>query len=196
MRMMKYALAALLATTALACAQGVPAGGGYISASKNKDFAVAPASCPNAGCVTASAYTANFVIGGLQTVPIFRTVAQPSALLNYVGISSKGGVTAAEVVYAFTALPASTCTDHAAFALNSADLQFLVPGFPIALTPAATAGTTQTSASYNPNVATSNADLTATTLATQNLYFCWVTTGTPTPASTTDLIFTYSALQD
>jgi hypothetical protein len=143
--------------------------------------------------VTASAYTANFAIGGLQIVPIFRLPGQPSAILNAIGVASKGGVTASEAIYAFTRKPSSTCTDFAAFALNSADLPYLVPGFPVTITPASTAGTTQTiGAATGLNLTISNADVAVTT----NVYFCAVTLGTPTPASTTDLIFTYSGLQD
>ena len=147
--------------------------------------------------VTASAYTANYAIGGLQKVPMGRTTVRPSLILNGIGVFSKSGITASMAVYAFTAATNSgalnsTCNDHAAFVLSNSDAQYLIPGFPITLTPAATAGTTQTMAGTNVNVTVQNADTTATT----NIYFCWVTTGTPTPGSTSDLIFTYTGLQD
>ena len=163
-----------------------PSGGGSVSASLNSGpISTIPT-------VTASAYTANNAIGGLQTVAAFRTVGQPSGILNFVGMASKGGITASEAIYVFTKSPSSTCTDHSAFALASADLPYLVPGFPITLTPAATAGTTQTITGQSVNTSVRNADSTLTT----SLYVCAVTTGTPTPASTTDLVFTYTLLQD
>ena len=165
---------------------GTPSGGGPTSASLN----AGPIS--NTPTVTNAAYSANNAIGGLQTVAVFRTTGQPSGILAQIGLSSKGGLTATEAVYAFTKSPASTCTDKAAFVLSSADLPFLVPGFPVSLTPATTAGTTQTTSSVVVNEPVKNADSSATT----NLYFCAVTTGTPTPASTTDLVFTYTILQD
>jgi len=186
-----FALAALLLLPAqLATAQvyggASPAGGGFVSASLGKGpISVTPT-------VTNGAYTANNAIGGLQTVALFRTAVQPSGVLNVFAVASKGGVTAPIVEYAFTQSPASTCTDKAAFVLSSADLPFLVPGFPITLTPAAAAGTTQTTASAVVNTAVANADSTPTV----NLYVCAVTTGTPTPASTTDLVFTYTLLRD
>ena len=140
--------------------------------------------------VTAGAYAANNAIGGLQTVSVFRTTAPPSGILAQIGLASKSGLTTTQVLYAFTKLPTSTCPDKAAFALASADLPFLVPGFPVSLTPAAAAGTTQTTASVTVNEPVRNAE------GKTNLYFCAVTTGTPTPASTTDLVFTYTMLQD
>ena len=172
-----------------ALAQGIgggPAGGGPTSSSLNAGpVSVIPT-------VTASAYSANNAIGGLQIVPLFRTAQQPSGILATIGIASKSGITTSEAIYAFAKAPASTCTDHAAFVLSSADLPYIIPGFPITLTPAATAGTTQTTAGSTSNIPTKNADAPPTT----NLYFCAVTTGTPTPGSTTDLIFTYTILQD
>ena len=162
------------------------AGGGNVSASLNKGpISITPP-------VTASAYTANNAIGGLQTVSVFRTTAQPSGIINSISLASKGGLTATEVLYVFTKSPASTCTDKAAFVLSSADLPYLVGGTPITLSPATTAGTTQTTAAASLNVSVSNQDSSPTT----NLYVCAVTTGTPTPASTSDLIFNYSVLQD
>jgi hypothetical protein len=163
-----------------------PAGGGYTSASLN----AGPISANPT--VTNSAYTANMAVGGVQTVSIFRTPVQPSGILNYIGIASKGGLTATEAIYVFNKSPASTCTDHVTFVLSSADLPNLLPGFPITLTPSATAGTTQTTSGQSVNESVKNADTTPTT----NLYVCAVTTGTPTPASTTDLVFTYTMLQD
>lgn len=147
---------------------------------------------PIAPAVTASAYTANFAMGGLQTVNLFRSWTQPSGILNSVLMASKGGMTTPTVIYGFARAPASTCADHAAFVLSSTDLPYLLPGFPITLTPAALNSTTQTIGSQVVNVSVKNED----TSLLQTLYFCAVTTGTPTPASTSDLVFIYGAVQD
>ncbi len=187
------ALARILAISSLVVA-AVPceapaqvAGGGPSSASLSAGppFSTNPT-------ISTSAYTANYAIGGLQSVPMARTTSRPSLILNGIGIFSKGGITASEAVFAFTKSPASTCTDHAAFVLSSADAPYLIPGFPITLTPAATAGTTQTMAGTNVNTTVQNSD----SPPTLNMYFCWVTIGTPTPPTSTDLIFTYTGLQD
>lgn len=60
------------------------------------------------------------------------------------------------------------------------------------LTAPAQAGTTQSTASASINLSEKNTDSSLTT----NMYFCVVSLGTPTPSSTTDLIFTYTMLQD
>ena len=191
-RVLSFSSALALALVAPGFAQvapgggSTPSGGGSVSASLNKGpISITPT-------VTASAYTANNAIGGLQTVSVFRTTTQPSGILNFISLASKGGLTATEALYVFTKSPASTCTDKAAFVLSSADLPYLVGGTPITLSPATTAGTTQTTAAASLNVSVSNQDSSPTT----NLYVCAVTTGTPTPASTSDLIFSYSVLQD
>ncbi len=150
---------------------------------------------PNGGspAVTPSAYSAGFSVGGLQTVTAFRSTAQPSGILGYVGFASKSGAAYVSVIrYGFTKSPASTCADHAAFALSNADLPYLIPGFPVSLSPAALAGTMQTYASQAVNAPVNNQDSTPTV----NLYFCDVTTGTPTPGSTSDVVDTYSMARD
>ena len=146
----------------------------------------------NTPTVTASAYSANMSIGGLRSLGVFRTTTQPTGVVNSFQIVSKGGITASEVVYAFSQNPSSTCTDHTAFALSAADAPFLVPGFPVTITPASLAGTSQTMGTASVNAHASNADGTATA----NLYFCVVTTGTPTPTSTTDLVLNIAMTQD
>lgn len=153
----------------------------------------------NTPTVTASSYTANYAIGGVQSIPLFRNVAQPSGLLAYISVASKSGLTSPVTVYGFYAARNtgatlfSTCTDHAAFALSSSDLPYLIPGFPISITPVANNSTTQTIGSYGfvPTPPMKNNDATPSL----NAYFCAVASG-GTPASTTDLMFTYSILDD
>ena len=207
--MRRFLLAAALlalAAPAEAASTAAPVIPGYLTNTPQPNCTTTPCFVPNGAtssslgrgpvstnpAVTASAYSANNAIGGLQTVSLFRSTTQPSGVLGQIGIASKGGLTATEAIYAFTKVPVSTCTDKAAFVLSSTDLPYLSPGFPVSVTPSTTAGTTQTTAYFAINEPVSNADTTATT----NLYFCAVTTGTPTPASTTDLVFTYTLLQD
>ena len=144
--------------------------------------------------VTNGTYTANYALGGLQTVSLFRNTTQPSGLLSYVQIASKTAYTGTITVYGFTKSPASTCTDNAAFVLSSTDLPYLIPGFPVALTPAALNSTTQTMASnaFVPPTSVKNADSSATT----NLYFCAVVTATTSPGGTTNFFFNYGMIQD
>lgn len=142
-----------------------------------------------------AAYSASNAIGGWQQVAAFRTTTQPSGVLDYVSVASKGGSTTALTIYGFTKSSAnlsSTCADKSAFSLAAADLSALIPGFPITLTPATTQGTTITSASSAVVVSVKNADSTPST----NLTFCAVVGGSVTPASTTDLVFNFALIQD
>lgn len=142
--------------------------------------------------VTAGSYTTNYAIGGTQTVALFRTATQPSGVLNYVGVSSKGGYNTGITIYGFTHSLSSTCNDHAAFVLSNSDLPYLIPGFPITLTPAALNGTTQTVVSQSLVVSVANQDSTLDVDA----YFCAVASSTTAPASTSDLEFTYAIVRD
>jgi hypothetical protein len=76
--------------------------------------------------------------------------------------------------------------------LSANDLPFLIPGFPVVLTPATTQGATITSANQSITVSVKNQDGTPS----QNLAFCAVVGGTVTPASTSDLIFNFALVQD
>ena len=175
-------------TTANCGSGSSPAGGGATSASLNYPFTFTPTVNNN------TAYTANFSMGGLQTVSVFRTAAQPSAIFNYLSLSSKSGVgaTGGVAVYAFNKLPTSTCTNNIAFALASGDLPYLIPGFPITLTPATSVGATQAVASASLNISTANQD----TALTTNLYFCLVAVATPTTSTTSDIVVDGAMLRD
>ena len=95
-------------------------------------------------------------------------------------------------IYGFEKSPASTCTDKSAFVLSNTDMPYIIPGFPITITPGANNGTTQTIGSQSIVTSTKNYD----SPATANLYFCAVINGTPTPGSTTDLTFQYALVDD
>ena len=149
----------------------------------------------NTPTVQNAAYSASNAIGGFQQIAVFRSSAQPSGIIDYISVASKGGSTTALTIYAFNKSSAnlsSTCTDKSAFSLNAADLSALIPGFPVTLTPATTQGTTVTSASQSVVVSAKNADGTPST----NITLCAVVGGSVTPASTTDLVFNLALVQD
>lgn len=149
----------------------------------------------NTPTVQNAAYSASNAIGGWQQIAVFRNSTQPSGIIDYVSVASKGGSTTALTVYAFNKSIAnltSTCTDKSAFALTGADLSALIPGFPVTLTPATTQGATITSASQSVVTSVQNADGTPST----NITLCVVVGGSVTPASTTDLVFNVALVQD
>lgn len=149
----------------------------------------------NTPTVQNAAYSASNAIGGWQQLTFFRNTTQPSGILDYVQVASKGGSTVALTVYGFTKSSAnlsSTCTDKSAFSLAAADLSALIPGFPVTLTPATTQGTTITSASQSVITSVKNSDSTPST----NLTFCVVVGGSVTPATTSDLVFNFGLIQD
>lgn len=151
-------------------------------------------SISNTPTVQNAAYSSGNAIGGLQTIAFFRTIAQPTGILNNVLVSSKGGSTTAITLYIFEANPtASTCTDKSAFSLNAADVSKLITTIPIVLTPAVIgAGATATFASQQSAISIRNTDSTTAL----NFYVCAVVGGSVTPASTTDLVFKFAGIQD
>jgi hypothetical protein len=177
-------LLATFAASFLGLSAAQAAGPSFPSSSINVVLTTTPAT-------TASAYTANSAVGGLQTVPLFRTTVRPGALLGTIGMESfSGAVYGSVVIYGFLKSPASTCTDKTAFVLSSNDV--IAPGFPITISLAANGGSTQTTGFATVNTPEQNLD----TTPALNMYFCAVTPGTPTPGSVADVRFTYSALQD
>jgi len=93
--------------------------------------------------VTAAAYTTNQCIGGFQAL----TLSTAATRIATFSISSKTGLTGNKIVFFFNANPtSSTCTDHGAFTLNTADLskQMNMGGLNIA--PQTQAGQTPTGA--------------------------------------------------
>lgn len=149
----------------------------------------------NTPTVQNAAYSASNAIGGWQQVSVFRNTTQPSGILDYVAVASKGGSTTAITIYGFTKSSAnlsSTCTDKSAFSLAAADLSASIPGFPVTLTPATTQGATITSASQAVITSVKNSDGTPS----QNLTFCAVVGGSVTPASVSDLVFNFGLIQD
>ena len=140
-----------------------------------------------------AAYSSGNAIGGLQTITPFRTV-NPTGILNNISVWSKGGSTTAITFYIFKANPsASTCIDKTAFVLGTADISKLVVTIPPVLTPAIVGvGTTATAASQQSPISVRNRD----SPSTNQLYICPVYGGTVTPASVSDLVFSYAGVRD
>lgn len=148
-------------------------------------------SVSNTPVVQNAAYASGNAIGGLQTIAFFRSINQPSGILNNISVASQGGSTTALTLYIFNANPsASTCTDKSAFSLNSADVAKLITSTPIVLTPSvAGVGTTITFAAQQSPISVKSSE------KLLNLYVCAVTAGY-TPASVSDLVFNFSGVQD
>lgn len=141
-----------------------------------------------------SAYAAGNSLGGLQTIPVFRTTAIPSGIFDSFMITSKAGSTVAVTVYIFDKSPTgSTCTDKVALSLAAADITKLAMA-PFVLTPAVIGnGTTATIAQLAQVVSIKNQDGPP---ATRNLYVCIVANASITPASTSDLVAKLSGALD
>jgi CDP-diglyceride synthetase len=178
------AIAASLAgtlTTALA------AGSNIIGYAGSLNFQTAPV----VPTLQAAAYASGNVIGGKQTVSVFRNTIQPSATLSQFLLGWAGTETVAVTVYLFSKNPTnSTITDKAAFVLAAADAPYLAAA-PFTLTAAASAGSTQTFAAQSLSLSVKNLD----SSATQNLYVVLVVGGAVTPAIG-DLFFSISGVLD
>ena len=168
-------------TTALA------AGSNIIGYAGSLNFQTAPV----VPTIQAAAYASGNVIGGKQTVSVFRNTTQPSATLSQFLLGWAGTEAVAVTVYLFSRNPTnSTITDKAAFVLAAADAQYLVtPPFP--LTAAAPVGATQTFAAQSLSLSAQNRDPSVT----QNLYVVLVVGGAVTPA-VGDLFFSISGVND
>jgi len=173
----------LLCGLALALALAGPA-----RASSDVDIAIVPT-------VQASAYTANYALGALQTINAFRDNSAPSGIIDYLSVGWQSGLTTAVTVYVFDKYPANTtCNDKAAFSLGTApnsDVAKIVPGFPVTLTPAVLTGATPSAATQAVVASVNNQDLPPTL----QLYVCFVAAAV-TPASTSDFAAKISISRD
>ncbi len=128
--------------------------------------------------VTTTQYSIGDAIGPLQTVPLFRT-AGGSGVLADASVLFKAGQVPPVTLYIFEANPtASTCTDNAAFGLNTADFTKLAGFKPIVISPDVPAGTTAAMGGASIALPVKNRDASPTA----NLYVCAVSGGTPTLA--------------
>jgi hypothetical protein len=165
----------------------LPTGSNVIGYAGSLNFQTAPV----VPTIQAAAYASGNVIGGKQTVSVFRNTTQPSATLSQFLLGWAGTETVAVAVYLFSRNPTnSTITDKAAFVLAAADAQYLACA-PFTLTAAASAGSTQTFAAQSLSLSVKNLD----SSVTQNLYAVLVVGGAVTPA-VGDLFFSISGVLD
>ena len=142
-----------------------------------------------------AAYASGNCMGGFNALTVARTNGG-GIILDTFGLRSVGGGTTAIQVYIFNANPsASTCTDKSTFTINSADIDKIIAGGTFQLTPAATTGTSITFA-YQSNMALSVIAGGSSGSGVQTIYYALVSTGTWTPASTTDLHVQVNGIQD
>lgn len=144
--------------------------------------------------IQALAYASGNAVGGLQSVPAFRTAQQPSGILDNLFLQWLGTETTPITFYVFNKLPSgsTTCSDKTAFVLAAADAANLIMP-PLTLTAAApSVGSTLTSISstFSP-LSVKNKD----TAPTVNLYVCSVSGGSFTPA-VGDLTYKLGIAQD
>src|SRR5581483_9146543 len=136
-----------------------------------------------------SAYTAGDAVGGKQTLTSAARVSGGKPMLESLTIIDKGNQKAALTILFFDADPsAATITDNSAFAWST-DIAKFVGKIDVVT------GDYQTIDSKA--VATiENLGLILKANGSANLYAAVLTTGTPTYASTSDLIFRYAFLQN
>ncbi len=154
---------------------GVWSVGGY-----NNEITVNPT-------INLSSYAVGQTVGGSITFSVFRTIGQPSGIIDNFWVASKGGATGPLTIYIFCKpLAASTNTDHASFVFGNSDISSLVTT-PFVLSPAIIgSGTTASFAQANLAISTKNLENNPNT----NLYVIAVeTTSAQTYLTTTDLIF-------
>lgn len=127
-----------------------------------------------------ASYVSGNCMGGFQTIAL----GTAASVLSQVAIRSQGGLVTAKQIYLFSANPsASTCTDKSTFTINSADVSKLMLTFSI--TPTVPTGTTISAASQS--------NLGLGIPSGGNVYMAVVETTTETPATTSDLVFNFSA---
>ena len=157
---------------------------------------------PIATTITSGAsYAAGTGIGGPQTVSVLRTTTQPTMLLTQFSLVLTNvpvaGPPTYEVFISTKAFTAGTCTDNTAMSLSNGDAQYLLPGSPFNITPAApTAGTTIAFGAAPVGVmpiSVQNMDGTPTT----SIYICLISgTAWVNPASTTGPVINLGGIRD
>lgn len=137
--------------------------------------------------VTASAYTAGNVVGGKMTFASMLDAAL-SGMLESIHVVSKTALTAGLKLYLFNADPSSsTFTDKSAPSIHASDFAKLIGVYPLSQ-PDSGLGThavwllDSIGKSFN--------------AGSSSLYAVLVTTGTPTPGSTSDFSVTLAVIKD
>ena len=130
--------------------------------------------------ITAGAYSANDVVGGLFTLDPARL--RGGALLNKVVIADDDNEKAAGVLWFFNAAP-TTFADNAAFAPTIADLKKVITKLAVASADFTTVNGNAAAVKTDIN------DMIAVPAAGGSLYVYFVCDATPTYAAATDLWF-------
>lgn len=131
------------------------------------------------------AYASGNSLGGLVALTLPR---QASGFIQSVSVQFIGGATTQVNAYLFDANPTgSTFTDNSTFTIASADEAKRINKSAISLTPAAAVGDTVTAATLDNYAKPFN--------TTSTIWVAVVSTGTFTPASTTDLRISLTYLQ-
>lgn len=145
--------------------------------------------------ISASAYSAGQAIGGLITLTGTARTAGGSGLLLNLRLKSNSGQAAPVVVYVWSKLPASTCSNGQTFVSSTADGPYALAGFPAIGTLGGSPGSFDAATTLQLtglNAPFKNQDATANT----KLYACVVATGAVTFGSTSDLSLNVSGVQD
>ena len=149
----------------------------------------------NTPVVQNAAYSASNAMGGWQNFALFSGAVRSGGIINYVAAISKGGSTTAMTVYAFSrssGQPVVHMHGQERVLFGERRSAVSVAGLPGDAHPAATQGTTVSSASQAIVVSAANYD----TARTPNVAVCVVAGGSVTPASVSDLIFNIAVLRD
>ena len=141
--------------------------------------------------ITAGAYSANDVIGGLQTISI---TAGRGGVIRRINIADDDSEAAAMKLYIFDQLPTTTIADNAAFAPVIADLKKLIDVVTIVTGDYVTVNSNDYVIKKDLNI-DYDAD-NPTDAVTSTFYVYAVVTATPTYTATSDLTFRYTVWID
>jgi hypothetical protein len=145
--------------------------------------------------VQTGTYSAGNSLGGLITATGAARTAGGSGILDGLRLKSTGGGTETVWVYAWSKTPAATCTDKSAYVANTADTPYALVGFPMQTTLGGNPGSWDT-ATYANLTGLVNNFVNQDGTPSTNLYFCVVTAGATTPATTSDLSMSLGGIRD
>lgn len=164
--------------------QPLPAGENHIGSIGGNTFTLSVTQA-----TTATTYAAGDAVGGKITITNAMRVSGGTGVLQSIQIIDKGNQKAALELLIFDSDPtAATITNDAAFAYST-DLSKQIARIPIAASDYTTIDSKAT-------VSLGGIGKVLKASGSTNLYAALVTTGTPTYASTSDIIITFGILQD
>jgi hypothetical protein len=141
--------------------------------------------------ITATAYTAGYTVGAIQTLTNAVTVSSGTGILESLIITDTGNQKAPFDIFIFSSNPAAaTTTDHAAFTFST-DITKVIARVSVATGEYASVGSTPYAIAVK-----SGLGIAVKASGSANLYAVAVTSGTPTFGGTSTLNFTWGILQD